>query len=164
MNDAQVPFNSSLIYLMEEPIFFYENVKCNYEWNSLTFNLTDASGNPVEDLSEWISSSTNVFEKSFLARQNKQERIMNVKVNAALSDGRTKAETTFKVIFLAEVIPEVVKPNSAPYFLIKPQQIYVRFIDSNSTAEVDPVILGKVYDLEGDSIKHSFLCKNCGED
>ena len=54
---------------------------------------------------------------------------MDVKVNAALSDGRTKAETTFKVIFLAEVIPEVVKANSAPYFLIKPQQIYVRFID-----------------------------------
>lgn len=120
MNDAQVPFNSSLTYMMEEPIFFYENVKCSYEWNSLTINITDASGNPVEDLSEWISSSTNVFEKLFLARQNKQERIMNVKVNAALSDGRTKAETTFKVIFLAEVIPEVLKPNSAPYFLIKP--------------------------------------------
>ena len=165
MNDAQVPFNSTLTYLMEEPIFFYENIRCSYEWNSIAINITDAEDNPVEDLSEWISQGTNAFEQSFLARENKQETIMNVKVNATLSDGKTKAKTTFKVIYLAEVIPEVTqKTNSSPYFLIKPQQIYVRFNDPNSTVEVDPVILGKVYDLEGDSIRHSFLCKNCGEE
>ena len=41
----------------------------------------------------------------------------------------------------------------------------MRFIDPNSTekADPDPVILGKAYDLEGDAIQHSFVCKNCGE-
>ena len=82
---------------------------------------------------------------------------MNVNVTMTLSDGKTVATTTFKVTYLAEVIPEVPRKfNEAPYFLIKPQKLYVRFIDTNSTivADPDPVILGKVYDLEDDTITH----------
>jgi len=43
--------------------------------------------------------------------------------------------------------------------------MYVRYIDANSTvvADPDPVILGKIYDLEDDAIAHSFTCKNCGD-
>ena len=54
--------------------------------------------------------------------------------------------------------------NEAPYFLISVKKLYVRFLDPNTTSTVDPVILGKVYDVEGDTISQSFDCKNCGKE
>ena len=85
---------------------------------------------------------------------------MSVQVIATLSNGETQATATFKVKYLAEVIQEEepVEINQAPYFLIQPQSVYVRFIDANNTDQVDPVVLGKANDLEGDSISHKLLC------
>ena len=58
----------------------------------------------------------------------------------------------------------LLKFNEAPYFLISVKKLYVRLLDPNTTATVDPVILGKVYDAEGDTISQSFDCKNCGKE
>ena len=73
----------------------------------MTINITDVNQTPVENESTWITQGANVLEQLFLAQANANEIVMNVNVTMTLTDGQTVASTTFKVTYLAEVIPEV---------------------------------------------------------
>ena len=32
LGDAEIPYDTNLMYLMEEPTFEYQKYNCNYEW------------------------------------------------------------------------------------------------------------------------------------
>lgn len=67
--------------------------------------------------------------------------------------------------YLAPIRPkELIPLNTSPYFLVDIQEKYIRFIDSDSPAEAEPISLGETYDAEGDAISFSLECKNCGEE
>lgn len=63
---------------------------------------------------------------------------------ALLSDGQRNVTSTFTVLYAEKPVEEI--ENTAPYFAVSVNDQYTRMKAENSTDEIAPVILGKVYD------------------
>ena len=124
---------------------------CGYTWLNYELKsvLYATDGKTVPNPDNFISLQEPQEGIVSYHKQNlNQAMTLKVTFIALLSDQITVANSTFSIKFEAIQSNVYVAGNKAPQFLIKPQDEYVRKVDSTgNAAKINAINIGSIYDL-----------------